>query len=261
MSDNHIITGQPKDPDQIKHKLLQFINESLIGIDTFDYSEIPHIEHPQGRLPSLKNYFNDDNFIPAIKAFHEVSRGLLIDFKVFIENCSDAATLIRLEEGITSYTMDIRRFDNVDQENDAKKITHKTTLQYNPELSSEVARITSENMNIPELILQLKGNPEAVAAIKDMIMNSIEGFPVEVEGMIKVYLDFVQILKIIDTQIDPSRAVSIIVEFIVSVKYVSDFATNDHIKDTLSNIFNILANYFGAVELGQMYYQDANGEA
>lgn len=262
MPDTNLLTGQPKDLYQRKQELLSFIDSSLENLDRFNYDEIPHIDHQLVRLPSLQNYFNDDNFIPTIRAFHDVVRGLLQEFRSFVEQCSDLDTIKRFEDGLSSHTMDFRMFRTAADELAEKQDSPRTTLQYNQSLNNDVARITSENVNIPELILQLQGNPEAIQGIKNLIMASVGGFPVEEEGMISAYLEFVKVLESLDTKIDTSEAVVIIIEFLVAVKHVSDFATNTYLKDTLSNIFNILANYFTAVGMGQMFYQDKlNDEA
>lgn len=262
MSDTTLLTGQPKDLNQRKQDLLSFIDTSLEKIEKFDYDNIPPIDHQLVRLPSLQNYFNDDNLVPTIRAFHDVTRGLLLEFRTFVEQCTDLDTIKRFEDGLSSHTMDFRLYRTAADEATEHETSPGTTLQYNPLLNNDVARITSENVNIPELILLLKGNPEAIQEMKNLIMDSVGGFPVEIEGMISAYLDFVKVLKSLETEIDTSEAVLIIMEFLVAAKHVSDFATNPYLKDTLSNIFNILANYFTAVGMGQMFHQDKlNDEA
>lgn len=253
--------GHDPNLDSLRNEILNRIDESIARLDTYQYSEAPSL--PETNLVSkpISEYFSNQNIIPAVRAFHDLARTLLVEFRNFIQNCTDAETLEKAKSGINSFMFDFRRFQTIKDIDDASNRGERTDLQSASDLNEAIANITAQNVNIPQLLIELQANQVAIKEIVEVIMSSTEGFPTgesgEIDEKLKdLYLRFREMLKSINSNLSVSQAIIVLSEFITAVKFVSDQTTNPYVADLFSNIFNRLASYYTAADLGSYYVDE-----
>lgn len=252
--------NQPQDIETLRAELLEQIDERLERLSTQDYSfELPVTNLDQiGILDDVKAYFENGEYMSAVKEFHGIVIEFLTEFRDFVLKTTDIAILENYKNFISSFTLNFRRLDELkiqtmQQAQDARDAGERLDVQNDMRLREDIADITARRANLRELLLLLKGDPDKNAEMPSLILEAINGFPTEPEGLIQVYEKFKSRLKELGSDTDPVAAAHLITQFLVAMKYVADHSTNQYVSDAISNVYNILFTYFTAVEIGWMY--------
>jgi len=252
-----MLTGQPKNIEELRSEILQAINEKLATLESYDFRELPVFKQTNqlGIHPNVNDFFDDTKILSVITQFKILAQGLLTRFLIFIESCPDYDTLVSYESGLVSTSIDFEKWKTVEDAEKAAQEGEKTTLQHSQDLALAITNITANGVSASQLILDLSGMPGSESLIQKLLLRSSEGFPgtADDEYLKNMYYEFVKFLSEINSPIESDRALRIIGEYIFAAKVLSDQVTDDLVRDVFSNVFNILGNYFSAILIGSMY--------